>query len=191
MYQRQPVDSSFDVHVCAHACWQNQIITEQVCFSQWCPPLSLHPLYTHTYTHMLPLAALRVDWLLVTSSQLAQKQAPWKVWLHCLYLMRWRGSEGAEDREEKQSRFSPPPPPPPTPLRKGFAHWQSKSQGRAPSQGVITEVHSHTHIHTTQPRVLARRKRKGRFLCVIVELTIRSVYCTALPIKSSQENIDV
>lgn len=43
VYQTKPVGLSSHVHVCSHACRQNQIITEQVCFSQWwTPPPTTH-----------------------------------------------------------------------------------------------------------------------------------------------------
>lgn len=96
----KPLDSFVD----AHMCWSQQ----------WTPPIP---------SHSLPQAALHGDWPMVTSSHIAQKQAPRKVWLHCLYPVRWWGSSRRTSSPadfHKRSLAS---------LHEGLAHLQSKTRG--------------------------------------------------------------
>lgn len=137
--------------MCSHACWKNWLITERVWFSYWCTPHLCNPTpsltHTHTSAHALPLAVLCVDWLLVTSSQIAQNSPLGR---YDFTVYNWWDREEQETDSELNPHHH----------RKGLAHLQSKTQGRILWQGKTTEVCIHIHTHSSKS--VGRVEQKGR-----------------------------
>lgn len=129
-------------------------------------PLQPHPLAnTHTSAHALPLAVLCVDWLLVTSSQIAQNSPLGR---YDFTVYNWWDREEQETDSELNPHHH----------RKGLAHLQSKTQGRILWQRKTTEVCIHIHTHSSKS--VGRVEQKGRVQGIVARRTVTLEYSKLL-----------